>query len=143
MSTINHISPEELSNIKKPAAAGVLVIANGTEFLLTKRTSKAHYLGGHWSVPSGEANVNEFESLEDCARREFFEETTHQIPSDAKLTCIDRYFADDRMYFLFVYKVKKRFFVKIDWEHEEVGWFTKDNLPEPMAPQILDAIQRS
>jgi len=143
MPNINHITPEELSNIKKPAAAGVLVIANGTEFLLAKRTSKAHYLGGHWSVPSGEANVNEFESLEDCARREFFEETTHQIPSDAKLTCIDRYFADDRMYFLFVYKVKKRFFVKIDWEHEEVGWFTKDNLPEPMAPQILDAIQRT
>lgn len=142
MANINHISPEELSSIKKPAAAGILVVCNGNEFLLTKRTSKAHYLGGHWSVPSGEANVNELESLEDCARREFFEETTHQIPSDAKLTCIDRYFADDRMYFLFVYKVKKRFFVKIDWEHEDVNWFTKDNLPEPMAPQILDAIQR-
>jgi 8-oxo-dGTP pyrophosphatase MutT (NUDIX family) len=142
MHNINHITPDELSNIKKPAAAGILVIVNGTEFLLTKRTSKAHYLGGHWSVPSGEANVNELESLEECARREFFEETTHQIPSDAKLICIDRYFADDRMYFLFVYNVKKRFFVKIDWEHEDVNWFTRDNLPEPMAPQILDAIQR-
>jgi hypothetical protein len=46
------------------------------------------------------------------------------------------------MYFLFLYKVKKRFFVKIDWEHEDVNWFTKDNLPEPISSQIYDAIQR-
>jgi hypothetical protein len=38
--------------------------------------------------------------------------------------------------------VKSKFFVKIDWEHEEVGWFTKDKLPEPLSPQILDAISR-
>lgn len=131
-----------MSKITKPAASGVLVMTAGGEFLLTKRTIKAYYLGGHWSVPSGEANVNELESLEDCARREFFEETTHQIPSDVKLTCIDRYFADGRMYFLFLYRVKKRFFVKIDWEHEDVNWFTKETLPEPIAPQILDAINR-
>jgi len=142
MANINYISPDELSKIVKPGAAGVLVMTASGEFLLTKRTSKAHYLGGHWSVPSGEVNVNVLESMEDCARREFFEETTHQIPSDAKLTCIDRYFADDRMYFLFLYTVKKRFFVKIDWEHEDVNWFRKDNLPQPISSQIFDAIHR-
>lgn len=142
MNKITHITPEELSEIKKPAASGVLVMTDSGEFLLTKRTSKAHYLGGHWSVPSGESNANEFESLKDCARREFFEETTHEIPNDAKLVCLDRYYSDNRIYFLFLYRVKKRFFVKIDWEHEAFNWFTKDNLPEPMAPQILDAISK-
>jgi len=142
MQKINHITPEELSAIKKPAASGVLVMTKDGQFLLTKRTSKAHYLGGHWSVPSGESNVHEFESLEDCARREFLEETKHEIPKDAKLICIDRYYADERLYYLFFYKVPAKFFVKIDWEHEDVNWFTKDNLPEPMAPQILDAISR-
>ncbi len=142
MPNINHISPEELSKIMKPGAAGVLTVNASGEFLLTKRTSKAHYLGGHWSVPSGEVDVNKLESMEDCARREFFEETTHQIPLDAKLTCIDRYFADDRMYFLFLYTVKKRFFVKIDWEHDDVNWFKKDSLPEPISSQIYDAINR-
>jgi ADP-ribose pyrophosphatase YjhB (NUDIX family) len=58
MANINDITPEELSKIKKPGASGVLVVTTGGEFLLTKRTSKAHYLGGHWSVPSGEVNVN-------------------------------------------------------------------------------------
>lgn len=142
MSTISNISPEELSQVTKPGAAGILVMNGDGEFLLTKRTSKAEYLGGYWSVPSGESDVNNFESLEDCARREFFEETTHQIPSTSKLIAIDRYYTDNRIYFLFLYKVKKRFFVKIDWEHEDLGWFTKDNLPEPIAPQILDAIKR-
>lgn len=142
MANINYIKPEELSRIMKPGAAGVLTITAPGEFLLTKRTHKAHYLGGHWSVPSGEVDVNNLESMEDCARREFFEETTHTIPSDAKLVCIDRYFTDDRIYFLFLYKVKKRFFVKMDWEHEDVNWFTKDNLPQPISSQIYDAIQR-
>ena len=142
MANINNITPEQLSKIMTPGAAGILTMTTSGEFLLTKRTSKAHYLGGHWSVPSGEVNVNVLESMEDCARREFFEETTHQIPSDAKLTCIDRYFADDRMYFLFLYTVKKRFFVKIDWEHEDVNWFRKDNLPQPISSQIFDAIHR-
>lgn len=142
MPNINYISPDQLSKIIKPGAAGILAMTASGEFLLTKRTSRAKYLGGHWSVPSGEVDVNNLESMEDCARREFFEETTHGIPLDAKLTCIDRYFADDRMYFLFLYKVKKRFFVKIDWEHEDVNWFTKDNLPQPISSQIYDAIQR-
>ena len=62
MANINHITPEELSNIRKPAASGVLVMNNDVEFLLTKRTSKADFLGGYWSVPSGESNVNELES---------------------------------------------------------------------------------
>lgn len=142
MSTINYISPEELSQVTKPGAAGILVMTADGEFLLTKRTSKAQYLGGYWSVPSGESDVNNFESLEDCARREFYEETTHAIPTNSKLIAIDRYYTDNRIYFLFLYKVKKRFFVKIDWEHEDLGWFTKDNLPEPIAPQILEAIKR-
>lgn len=142
MTIPNHITPEELSNIKKPAAAGVLVMNDSGEFLLTQRTSKAHYLGGYWSVPSGESNVNELESLEECARREFKEETMHQIPDNARLICLDRYYADERIYFLFLYKVQKKFFVKIDWEHQDLGWFKKDNLPNPIAPQILDAISK-
>jgi 8-oxo-dGTP pyrophosphatase MutT (NUDIX family) len=142
MQKINKITPEELSAIKKPAASGVLVMTHDGQFLLTKRNSKAHYLGGYWSVPSGESNVNELESLEDCARREFFEETTHEIPKSEKLLCLDRYYADNRLYFLFLYRTKKKFFVKIDWEHEDVNWFTKENLPSPIAPQILDAISK-
>lgn len=139
---MNNFTEDELSKLVRPAAAGILAMTNDNKFLLAKRTSNAHYLGGYWSVPSGEANVNEMESMENCARREFEEETTHCVPKEAKLLLIDKWFTDNRMYFLFLYKVPKKFFVKIDWEHEEVNWFAKDNLPQPISPQIFDAIQR-
>ena len=139
---MNKFTGDELSKLFKPAAAGILTMTSDGKFLLARRTSKAHYLPDTWSVPSGEANVNEMESMETCARREFEEETTHKIPNETRLLLIDKWFTDNRMYFLFLYKVPKKFFVKIDWEHEEVNWFTKDNLPQPISPQILDAIQR-
>ena len=139
---MNKFTENELKKLKRPAAAGILTMTQDGKFLLAKRTSKAYYLPGHWSVPSGESNVNEMESMESCARREFEEETTHKIPAESKLLLIDKWFTDNRMYFLFLYKVPKKFFVKIDWEHEEVNWFTKDNLPQPISPQIFDAIQR-
>lgn len=138
----NKISPDELTNIMNPGAAGVLTVNDRGEFLLMKRTPKAKVYPGHWSVPSGVSNANELESMEDCAKREFEEETTHVIPPKEPLFLIDRYFSDNRMFFLFYYKVKKRFFVKIDFEHTEVGWFTKDNLPSPISPEVLDAINR-
>lgn len=139
---MNKFTGDELSKLVKPAAAGILTMTTDGKFLLAKRTSKAHYLPGTWSVPSGEANVNEMESMESCARREFEEETTHKIPNESRLLLIDKWFTDNRMYFLFLYTVSKKFFVKIDWEHEDVNWFTKDSLPQPISPQILDAIQR-
>ena len=116
-----------------------IIVRFDDKYLLCKRNYKGS-LPGIWSIPGGHMEDNE--TPENCARREFFEETAHEIPKDAKLFCIDRYFADKRMYFLFLYRVDKKFVVKIDWEHEDLGWFTKDKLPEPIAPQIFDAISR-
>lgn len=140
----NNITPDDLSKIYKPAAAGVLVFCESTdEFLLLKRTPKAKIYPDTWSVPSGESHVNELESMDDCARREFQEETTVTIPSDANFWCMDRYVANDnRMYFLFIWRVKKKFFIKLNEEHTTVGWFTRDTLPEPISFEVLNAIHR-
>ena len=139
----NNITPEDLAKLHEPAAAGVLVYCESTgEFLLMKRNPKAKAYPATWSVPSGESHVNQLESMDECAKREFNEETSVQIPSDNNFWCIDRYPVDDRMYFVFIWKVKKKFFVKLDAEHTEAGWFMVDNLPDPISPQILDAIKR-
>jgi 8-oxo-dGTP pyrophosphatase MutT (NUDIX family) len=139
---IKDIAPEELAKITKTPAAGLLVMVPSGEFLLTRRVSNAKYFGGYWSVPSGEVNSKDLESMEECARREFMEETTFQIPLDVKLYCFDRYFSEDRIFFLFVYKANKKMFIKIDEEHDSFGWFSKENSPTPITPQILDAITR-
>jgi len=46
------------------------------------------------------------------------------------------------VFFLFLWKVQKKFFVRINSEHTEVGWFSGDNLPEPITDQVKDAIHR-
>lgn len=142
MPSFTKLTPEQLSQIKKPAAAGLLIVTESQEFLLARRTSKAHFLAGHWSVPSGESNPNEMESVDACARREFFEETQYELPQNTRLLLLDRYFADERLYYLFVCFVKEKFRIQIDFEHDKYGWFTKDRLPTPLAPQIMDAISR-
>lgn len=139
---LRELTPEELNQVNKPAAAGLLVVTKNKEFLLTRRRSDAKFFGGYWSVPSGESNVSEFESLEGCARREFYEETRYTIPDDIRLLLMDRYYTDNRIYYLFVCIVPERFHIRLDFEHDIGGWFTSDRLPNPMSPQILDAISR-
>jgi len=123
--------------IKLPAA-GVLTVTKDKKFLLARRHSSAYFLGGYWSVPSGEMNPGE--TSEECAKREFFEETGHYIPDETELIFIEKYFADDRWYYLFAYVCDEEFEVQIDFEHDDYGWFDEDSLPEPIAPQITDAI---
>lgn len=139
---IQEITPEQLSNIKNTPASGLLVMTSAGEFLLMRRRSDAKYYPAHWSVPSGEVDSENLESMEMCARREFEEETTAKIPENEKLHCFDRYFAEDRIYFLFVYKTDKKMFIKINPEHDKFGWFKKEDLPTPLTPQLLDAIGR-
>lgn len=143
MAKLQEITPEILCKLKKPAAAGLLVRTKNQEFLLARRRSKSYFLAGHWSIPSGESNVNEMESMEDCARREFFEETQYTLPPQTKLLLMDRYYVDERLYYLFICTVPNKFRIQIDFEHDEYGWFSKDILPNPMTPQVLDAISRT
>jgi len=41
---MNKLTVDELQKIIKPGAAGTLTMTKDGQFLLTKRTSKAHYL---------------------------------------------------------------------------------------------------
>lgn len=143
MSSINTFTPEQLHTITSPAAAGVVVYCTDTdEVLLTKRSEKKKALPGFWSVPGGESEVNSFESMEACARREFEEETGHVIPLATKLVCMDRYHSTDRLYFVFVYRTKNKFFIKLNDEHSEAKWFKRTSIPEPISDAITDVISK-
>jgi len=127
---------------KHPPASGILVATDNGEFLLCKRHKEAQYLAQYWSVPSGTMDDSDLGSIENCARREFFEETTHMIPQEDVLFFVDKYENEDKTYFLFTYKVPRKFNIRIDFEHDDWGWFSKDNLPMKIAPQILDALSK-
>lgn len=139
---LSNLLPEEIANVYKPAAAGILVCTPNKQFLLVKRSDKASVLPMCWSVPSGESRVNELESVEACAKRRFKDEMGYTIPDEERLLLFDRYYFDNRIYFLFVFKVSRKMFVTIDESHTDLKWVTKDTLPEEISPQILDAINR-
>jgi len=140
----NTFDHDQISSITNPAAAGVLVFCETTqEFLLMKRHPRAKAYASTWAIPAGEIQVETLESVDNCARREFEEETTIAIPDSVQLWCIDRYLTEDnRVFFLFIWKVQKKFFVRLNSEHTEVGWFTHDSLPTPITSQVADAIHR-
>ena len=139
----NTITPEMLSNITLPMAAGVLVFCKGTgEFLLVKRRPNASVFPSMWAIPAGESNVNQFESAENCARREMLEETGYEIPHTSKLRLIDRYESYGRIFFIFLHTVDKKFFVQLCREHTEANWFSANNIPYNVTPNVLDAITR-
>jgi 8-oxo-dGTP pyrophosphatase MutT (NUDIX family) len=78
--------PGDLSPSAPPAdgeplrAAGILLIADG-RILLMRRTGRDH--AGEWAFPGG--GVEGDESAEECARREFLEETGFEYEGELKL----------------------------------------------------------
>lgn len=72
--------------------AGVLLLRNDDALLMQLRDEKPGLpYAGYWSIPSGHREPGE--SAEDCARREFFEETSYRCGVIQKL--IERVDRDD------------------------------------------------
>lgn len=140
---IQILTNEEMGNVKNPASAGILVVTPDKQFLLAKRSKTEKILPDVWSIPAGISRVNELESLEACAKRKFKEEVGYQISTETRLPLLDRYYFNEGIFFLFVFKVPQKLFLTIDnKQHSEIGWFTKESLPEPISLQVLDAISR-
>jgi len=111
--------------------AGILIYYKD-EVLLFKRSNKVRY-NGNWSVPGGHIEMNE--SPEGAAKRETFEETMLMISGPIKEIGI----YDDR-FALFSKELSSKVEPVIDEEHDDWGWFNKDNLPSPTAPFVEEGI---
>lgn len=109
--------------------AGVIALRN-EKILLIKR-GKAPYKG-HWSLPGGSQEIGE--TLEDCARREFKEETNLDAGTLTFATIRDRiaYHDDGSLSHHFVlaaYVAKKvsGSAIALD-DADDIGWYTVDEM---------------
>lgn len=125
--------------------AGVLVRFDN-KCLLCKR-SNGQTMGGEWSIPAG--HIEEDESPNDAARREFYEETDKTIGTIKFAGMIKRFNREAN-------KVKGLMYVyfndspeeiipdletaKDGEEHSECGYFDKDELPTPISDQLKKLI---
>lgn len=112
------------------------VIIKGTAYLLCKRPAHKRH-GNLWEFPGGK--IDDGESFEDAARRELKEELKVELKSIRNLmyTAQD----PDSPYLIF--------FVEADIsgeptiiEHQEVGWFGLNDLPNlPLAPADAEFVR--
>lgn len=117
---------------KRPkVGVGVIVKKNG-KVLLGKR--KNAHGEGSWCFPGGHLEFNE--TFEDCAKRETKEETGITITDIMFGTATNDIFTDENKHYVTVFMVANHesgeASVKEQEKCERWGWFTWDNLPEPL-----------
>lgn len=110
---------------------GVFIIRND-RVLLGERIG-AHG-AGTWALPGGKLEIGE--SVENCARREVFEETGLELTSIKKYGFTNDIFEDERMHCVTLYVTALCH--KGEAENREPGyckqwkWFDFNNLPQPL-----------
>lgn len=115
-----------------PHAAGVMFLAQG-KMLLLKRGADAPN-GGTWCFPGG--SVEEGESAEVAAKRESLEEVGCEPGGNLPLVGVFEGFA------LYLCECEP-FIPTLNWEHDGYVWATKDVLPQPLHPGVIDEIAAS
>lgn len=109
---------------------GVIVIKNN-KVLLGKR--KNSHGDGTWQFPGG--HLEFYESIEDCARREVFEETGIHIKNIRKGTFTNDIFKKENKHYVTLYMISEYDRGKLELKEpdkcERWDWFGPDDLPEP------------
>ena len=120
---------------KNKRFSGILVKCND-KVLLCKRSSD-NTMPNQWSIPGG--GIEDGETPEEAARREFFEETNIKINDKLNLVgFVDRFNKDGTFLkgFRYVYglEVEDKIYPDLDnakdgGEHSECGYYSIDELP--------------
>ena len=123
-------------------SAGVIV-KSGNKCLLCKRSNVETY-SGEWSIPGGK--VEPGEEIIDAANREFYEETNKTLTGELEfigvMSRMNRKGTKiSSMMYVFLIDVDKPVHPDLEnaeygEEHSECGYFSIDDLPEPLAENL-------
>jgi len=125
-------------------SAGVIV-KSGNKCLLCKRSNVETY-SGEWSIPGGK--VEPGEEIIDAANREFYEETNKTLTGELEfigvMSRMNRKGTKiSSMMYVFLIDVDKPVHPDLEnaeygEEHSECGYFSIDDLPEPLAENLKE-----
>lgn len=121
---------------------GVIILKAG-KVLMARRGEKSFY-ANHWSLPGGKLEL--FESFEDCARREVFEETGLEI-TDPELVCLhnDLMPEVEKHYLTLIFKAEAaggELAVKEPEKFAEFAWVDPEKPPSPLFPPSRHALEK-
>ena len=125
-------------------SAGVIV-KSGNKCLLCKRSNVETY-SGEWSIPGGKVEPDE--EIIDAANREFYEETNKTLTGELEfigvMSRMNRKGTKiSSMMYVFLIDVDKPIHPDLEnaeygEEHSECGYFSIDDLPEPLAENLKE-----
>jgi len=125
-------------------SAGVIV-KSGNKCLLCKRSDVETH-SGEWSIPGGK--VEPGEEIIDAANREFYEETNKKLTGELKfigvMSRMNRKGTKlSSMMYVFLIDVDKPIHPDLEnaeygEEHSECGYFSIDDLPEPLGENLKE-----
>lgn len=122
-----------MSELQNATASGVMYRSDKGAILLMRRVA-AKDNGGLWAFPAG--RVEDGETNEMAARREFHEETGTQLEGDMQPAYVTSDFA------LFS-AMGPSFTPTLNDEHDGFVWADRDNLPAPLHPGVQEIIARA
>jgi len=109
-----------------------IIFSFNDEIFLARRSPIMTSWSNHWAAIGG--TIEEGETVRECLMREIEEE----IGCVPHFRFSDMYVSDGAV--IYLGKVKDKFFVKLNFEHDAWGWFRCDNLPEPIIPTVEYAL---
>jgi 8-oxo-dGTP diphosphatase len=142
------ISSSSLKNMSETTSApphkiiGVAIIWNDLEQILIDRRRSGGVMGGLWEFPGGKLEPGE--TVEECIKREIYEELGIEIKVGQHLLTIDHTYTHLRVT-LIVHHCRHLAGVPQPLECEEVRWVSLDKLGQFTFPeanvQIIDALR--
>lgn len=122
-----------------------VIVKNGNKCLLCKRNSQGSF-PGMWSIPGGKLEDNE--ETKDGAKREFFEETSHDISNHELefVGVVPRHTRDGKKIkgMMYVYQLNSEDEIHPDLEnaidgdeHSECDYFTADQIDPMKTGKVL------
>lgn len=128
---------------QRPLVGVAVVVYKDNKFLLGKR--KNSHGAGCWQFPGGHLEFKE--SLEDCARREIFEETGITIRNIRFGPYTNDFFEEEQKHYITLFVVADHesgeATVREPEKCERWGWFASDDLPQPLFLPIKNLIKRN
>ena len=112
------------------SAAGLFIVSRDTNHVLLTLRS-AHVNEPHtWGLPGGRCEGDE--STLDCAVREVREETQFRGPLAVMNEPVFTYREPDFAFDNYLAFSDSEFKCKLDWENDDYGWFSLEELPAPL-----------
>jgi len=116
----------------RPAVGVAVIVIKNAKVLLGRRLNS--HGSGTWALPGGHLELNE--SIEDCAKREVFEETGLSIKNLQCTTFTNDIFEKENKHYVTLFVVSEYDSGKLQLKEpdkcERWGWFSWNEFPEPL-----------